>query len=356
MVDSADKDQKTEEATSKRLADARQEGQMPVSRELATWFMFIAMLSVVAWFGPVLGEKMTVSMRVFLEAPHQLSLEDGGLQNVLIGVFVAVALPATIIYGLFWASSILGTMIQTGFDINPTLVKLDVTKLIALKGFKSLFSMNSFAELAKGFAKMVVMGYVAYIVLVPVFSHLPSLVDVPLLQGLAFLHDQIFHIIAVLMLIITAIAIGDTLYVRYTYFKGLRMTKQEVKDENKQMEGDPMIKGRLRRIRLEKARQRMMSNVPGADVVITNPTHYAVAMKYDNQKMVAPIVVAKGTDKIAARIRDLAEESGVPLVSNPTLARALYDTVDVDEAITPEHYRAVAEIISYVYKLKKKAN
>ena len=132
------------------------------------------------------------------------------------------------------------------------------------------------------------------------------------------------------------------------------MTKQEVKDEYKQMEGDPVVKGRLRQIRLEKARKRMMAQVPKADVVITNPTHYAVALQYDNVKMAAPLVLAKGTDRVAERIRAVAEEHAVPLVSNPPLARALYDTVEVDESITPQHYRAVAEVISYVYKLRKK--
>jgi flagellar biosynthetic protein FlhB len=157
-----------------------------------------------------------------------------------------------------------------------------------------------------------------------------------------------------MLLVYTVIAVGDFYYQRYTYIKNLRMTKAEVKDEFKQQEGDPMIKGRLRQIRLEKARKRMMAQVPKADVVVTNPTHYAVALKYDNEKMVAPVVLAKGTDKVAERIRAVAQEHKIPTVSNPPLARALYDTVEIDEAIPTAHYRAVAEIISYVYKLKKR--
>jgi len=157
------------------------------------------------------------------------------------------------------------------------------------------------------------------------------------------------------LLVLVVMGTADLLYVRYQYFKNLRMTKQEVKDEFKQMEGDPMIRGRLRRIRMEKARRRMMANVPNANVVVVNPTHYAVALEYNREKMAAPVVTAKGIDNVALRIREMAEEHEVPIVSNPTLSRALYDTTDLDEPIDPEHYRAVAEVISYVYKLKPKS-
>lgn len=353
MVDT-DNDQKTEEPTGKRISDAQQEGQLAISRELATWVMFVSGMIVLAWLGPMLGQKMTGAMRVFLESPHLLSLEGGGLQGVLLGMVSSVAFEAIIVLGLFLGAAILGTMIQTGFYVNTSLIKFDVSKLLSMKGIKGIFSANALMEFAKGFAKMVVMGYVAYLILKPVSRQLPTLVDVPMLQGLAFLHEEVIDVLAILMIIITFIAVGDTLYVRFNYFKGLRMTKQEVRDEHKQMEGDPLVKGRLRRLRMEKARQRMMANVPNADVVITNPTHYAIALQYDNTKMAAPVVVAKGMNKIATRIREMAEEHDVPLVSNPPLARALYDTVDIDEPITPEHYRAVAEVISYVYKIKKK--
>ncbi len=353
MVES-DKDQKTEEPTSKRIQDARDEGQIAVSRELATWFIFVASLIVLAWLGPYLARQLKVGLQVFLERPHQLSLQDGGMQDVLLGIMQTVAFQAVLVFGLLLAAALLGTMIQTDFYVNSSRVKLDFSKLGFLKGLKNLFSWNAFVELLKAFAKLVVLGYVAYRVLSPLLDELPSLVDVPLLQGLAFLHDETIHVVMVLMVVITIIAVADTLYVRYSYFKGLRMTKQEVKDEHKQMEGDPLVKGRLRRIRIEKARRRMMAKVPHADVVVTNPTHYAVALQYDREKMPAPTVTAKGVDFLAGRIRDLAEENEVPIVSNPPLARALYDTVEIDDIIAPEHYRAVAEIISYVYKMKKK--
>jgi flagellar biosynthetic protein FlhB len=230
---------------------------------------------------------------------------------------------------------------------------MNLEKLLPHNGIKKLFSMNSVSELVKCFFKLVVLGYVCYLVLKPVFMSMPQIIELGLVSSLEFLHDEALHLVIMLMTVITLIAVADILYVRYQYFKGLRMTKQEVKDEQKQTEGDPTVKGRIRSLRIEKARRRMMAKVPNASVVITNPTHYAVALEYDSSKMMAPVLTAKGLDRLALRIREVAEENDVPLVSNPPLARTLHDSVDLDEPIQPEHYRAVAEIISYVYKMKK---
>lgn len=352
MVDSDA--EKTEQPTGKRLGDAREEGNLPVSRETATWVVFVAGLLVIAWFGPQMGIGLKDSLQTFLEKPHQISLEDGGLQDVLLGVLSSVAWQIVVVFGLFLTACVLGTMVQTDFYVNPNLIKFDPSKLLQMKLFKNLLSVHSLVELLKSFLKLVVLGYVAYIILKPIADELPMLVDEPLNQGLAFLHDRVIHVIFILMIVITLIAIADLIYTRFSYIKNLKMSRQEVKDEHKQLEGDPVVKSRIRRLRIEKARQRMMANVPKADVVITNPTHYAVALQYDNKKMAAPVVVAKGVNLIALKIREIAEENEVPLVSNPPLARALYDTVELDEPITPEHYRAVAEVISYVYKLKSK--
>jgi flagellar biosynthetic protein FlhB len=354
MTESADKDQRTEFPTSKRIEEAREEGNLAVSREVSTWATFVAGLMVLGWFGPFLGRQMLVSLRVFLERPEQVSLEDGGLQNVLLGVLSSVGLSATLVFGVVLMGGTLGTMVQTDFYINPSRVELNAQRVFSLQGFKRLFSTDSLADLVRSFLKLVVMGYVVYRIMKPVVMEAEDLVGRELMSGMSYLHDEAMHLLIVLLVIITAIAVADWIYTRFQYFKSLRMTKQEVKDEHKQMEGDPMIKGRLRRIRLEKARRRMMAKVPEADVVITNPTHYAVALKYDNAKMDAPVLLAKGLDKLAERIRDMADENEIPIVSNPPLCRALYDTVELDEPIQPEHYRAVAEVISYVYKLKKK--
>jgi len=353
MVES-DKDQKTEDASEKRIEEARKEGQLAVSREMSTWFIFVAILIIVAWFAPLLGVRTVTGLRIFLERPEQLSLEGGGLQDVLAAVFSHVTLSAALVFGVLLLMSVIGTLIQTGFYVNPARIKMEPSKVFGLQGLKKLFSMDSIMELVKSFTKLVVLGYLAFKVLKPIYEDVPLSVNYSIYDTLTYLHDKAIYLIAILMILITVIAVADMLYVRWKYFKGLRMTKQEVKDEHKQMEGDPFIKSRLRRIRLEKSRQRMMSKVPEANVVITNPTHYAVALKYDPKEMVAPILLAKGPDLVAKRIREMAEEHDVPLVSNPPLARVLYDTVELDQPINPEHYRAVAEVISYVYKLKGK--
>lgn len=352
----ADQDQKTEEPTGRRLGEAREKGNLAISREMSSWFMIVGILLLVTWFGPALASSMKISLAVFLEKPHQISLEGGGLQNALMGVVTASTFSAILAFGILLIAAVLGTMIQTDFYVGGGKLKLDISKLSPMKGIQNIFSMNSISELVKSFFKLVVLGYLSYAVLKPVFIEMPLLITFSLTTAFDFLHDNAVHLITVLLVLITVIAVADILYTRYQYFKGLRMTKQEVKDEYKQTEGDPMIKGRLRNIRLEKARRRMMANVPTASVVITNPTHYAIALKYDGFKMAAPVLVAKGADRIALRIREVAEEHEVPMISNPPLARALYDTVDLDQPITPEHYRAVAEVISYVYKLKNKRN
>jgi flagellar biosynthesis protein FlhB len=350
----SDQEQKTEDPSDKRIEEARDEGQLPVSREMATWFLFIATLIVIAWLVPGMSLRMAASMRPFLESSHAISLEGGGIQRALGNVMTEIGVATAITYALLAAAVIIGTMLQTGFYFNTARLKFDVTKISPLNGFRTLFSVRSLVEFGKSFFKLVVIGLVAVCVFWPLIDKLPFFVGHDLTLSLQFLHKEAIHLIVIMMLVITLIAVTDLLYQRFSYFRGLRMTKQEVKDEHKQMEGDPMIKSRLRAIRLEKARRRMMAQVPKADVVITNPTHYAVALAYDNKKFAAPMVVAKGINLIAERIRAMAEEHDVPLVSNPPLARALYDTVEVDDIIAPAHYRAVAEVISYVYKLKKK--
>ncbi len=354
MVEGADQDSKTEEPTGKRVDEARKEGNVPLSREMSAWFLFVAMLMVMKWLGPYLATSMRDSLRIFIEKPEQISIEGGGLQNALMGVIASVALPGAVVLGVLMVLAVLGTMLQTGFFVGGGRLKLKIENLSPMKGIHKLFSLNSVSELVKSFFKLVVLGYVCYVLLKPVFLILPQMAMLGLFQGIEFLHEEAVHLVLILLLVITVIAVADLLYVRYQYFKGLRMTKQEVKDEHKQMEGDPVVKNRIRSLRIEKARRRMMAKVPNASVIITNPTHYAVALQYDNTKMSAPVVVAKGVDRLALRIREVGEANEVPVISNPPLARTLHDNVDLDEPIQPEHYRAVAEVISYVYKMKKK--
>ncbi|MGE3623500.1 MAG: flagellar biosynthesis protein FlhB [Bdellovibrionales bacterium] len=349
-----DQDQKTEAPTGKRLSEAREKGQLPVSRETTAWVLFLGVLISVAWLVPMTAERLVPTLRVFLEMPHAISLDGHGLQVVMTKTIVQIGLATVLIFALLAAMAILGTMLQTGFFASAESIQPNIERLSPMAGLKRIFSTVALVELGKSFAKLVVIGAVVFFVLKPVISELPGFDGHDMIHVLMFLHKESVHLIIWILVVFAFIAVIDLLYQRHTYFKGLRMTKAEVKDEFKQQEGDPMIKSRLRQIRLEKARKRMMAQVPKADVVLTNPTHYAVALQYDGAKMAAPVVLAKGIDRVAERIREVALENKIPLVSNPPLTRALYDTVDIDEAIPTQHYRAVAEIISYVYRLKKR--
>ncbi|MGB9152299.1 MAG: flagellar biosynthesis protein FlhB [Alphaproteobacteria bacterium] len=349
-----DKDQKTEAPTGKRLDEAREHGQVPVSRETATWVVLLAVLVIIAWMLPVVMRQMADFLRVFLESPHTFPLDENNLQALMFQVVGRVAMIVGLVFVVLMAAAIGGVMVQTGFFFALDLLAPDLTRLMPSRGLKKLFSLGSLVELAKSFGKLVFLGGIAFFVLVPVAMEVPHMTGLPLEGILLFLQQKAVHLMIVLILGFTVIAAGDLFYTRFQYIRNLRMTKVEVKDEHKQQEGDPMIKSRLRQMRVEKARKRMMAQVPKADVIITNPTHYAVALQYDGLKMAAPVVLAKGINMIADRIREVAQEHNIPLVSNPPLARALHETVEVDHPIPTQHYRAVAEIISYVYKLRKR--
>ncbi|MFA5040103.1 MAG: flagellar biosynthesis protein FlhB [Bdellovibrionales bacterium] len=349
-----DQDQKTEEPSGKRLEEAREHGQLPISKEVATWVSLLGALVVMGFAIPPMMEDLSLYLRRFLESPHDIVINENSVQILFSHVLVQIALITGVAFMLLMGFIIAGFMVQTGFFMSLDLLIPDFEKLSPVRGFKRLFSLSSVAELVKSLCKMVVLGGLVFVILAPIAVASPEFTGLPIKQFMEFLHDKTVYLIEMLLLVFCVIAVADLFYIRYQYMRGLRMTKTEVKDEYKQQEGDPMIKARLRQIRVEKSRKRMMARVPKADVVITNPSHYAVALQYDPGKMVAPVVVAKGMNMIALRIREIAEENRVPLVSNPPLARALYSSVEIDQQIPTQHYRAVAEVISYVYKLKKR--
>jgi flagellar biosynthesis protein FlhB len=349
-----EQDQRTEHPTGKRLGEARERGQLPISREVISWASFAAIFLVILWLGPNAAREMPPILIGFLESPHMLSLDDQNIQTIIFDSVGHVAMATGLIFILMAAAVILSTIWQTGLFASLQLITPDLGRLSITNGIKKLFSLNNLVEFGKAFGKLLVLGPTAFFILRPVINELPTLTGLSFDVAMNFLHHEAVRLTIILLLIFSIIAAADYFYQNYAYIKNLRMTKAEVKDEYRQQEGDPMIKSRLRQIRLEKARKRMMAQVPKADVVITNPTHYAVALAYDNKTMTAPTVLAKGINETALRIRELAEEHRIALVSNPPLSRALYDTVEIDEQIPTQHYRAVAEIISYVYKLKKR--
>jgi flagellar biosynthetic protein FlhB len=352
MSEQPDDSQKTEEPTGKRLRDARKKGQVASSREVNTWLLLFGFGALLAIGGSSILSDLTATISVFVRMPHLIPTSADGLGDVLGNLILDILAIMLIPFGLFVILALAGSLGQNGilFTADPMTPKLE--KISLLKGMKRLFSAKSLVEFFKGMFKITLVGVVGFLVLLPERDRLdilPSLAMPDLLQEVLTL---ILKLLAVVLAIMLTITIADVVFQRYQHLKQLRMTKQEVKEEFKNAEGDPQIKARLRQLRNERARQRMMQAVPQADVVVTNPTHFAVALKYDPDAMEAPMLLAKGQDVLAHRIRDLAGELDIPVVENPPLARALYAGVEVGESIPPDHYEAVAKIISYVFGLK----
>lgn len=353
----ADKDQddsqKTEEPSQKRLQDARKKGDVAQSREVANWFVLLSGTLAIAIFLPTTGGTLVRELRRFLERPHDIAFghESLGLllTEVATGVAWAIAFPML----LFVLAAIAAPLVQHGIVFAPEKLKPSLEKISPLAGIKRMFSLRSVTELIKGLLKIAMVAAVAATVIVPSLDRLPHIPTMELPAVLDLLFGLGVRVFGGVVIVLTALALIDFMYQLYEYRKKLRMTRQEVRDEHKQAEGDPHVKARLRSIRMERARQRMMQAVPEADVVITNPTHFAVALSYDQEMMAAPKVVAKGVDAVAFRIRETAEEHDVPIFENPPLARGIYASVDIDEFIKPDHFKAVAEIIAFVMGISK---
>lgn len=347
-----DDSQKTEDPTPKKIQEARKRGQVAMSREANTWLMlFVATLLIGLAAFPVLTDLENL-MRSFLENAHTLPQAPGGLHIVLGETVKKVLIIMIIPLFALMSAAFLGPFLQIGPLFAPEIIKPDFSKVSPLKGFKRLFSLKSIIEFVKGLLKICLIGTVATIIIYPYFDKFENFMDMTTGDAVGELHVLVMKMMTGILVVLLVVAVADLVYQRYDYYKSMRMTKQELKDEYKQTEGDPQVKGRLRQLRAEKARQRMMQAVPSADVVITNPTHFSIALKYDPETMSAPICIAKGLDDLALRIRTVAKEHDIIIYENPPLARILYDAVDIDETIPTEHFKAVAEVISYVYKIK----
>ena len=355
MAEEQDEAQKTEEPTPKKLQEAHKKGQVITSQEVKSWFILLGLLLVLALFMPYGSHVLMGALNNYMTQLHMLPVDAGALIGMFADSLVRLLVLLGLLMALFMVLAVAASLVMHGWVMSGESLKPTLNKISPLAGFKRLFSLKSVVEFLKGVGKLAIIGGLCVAVVYPELSELETL---PLIHPSETM-DRIWIIalklVGAVLAILTIIAALDYVYQRFTFLKQMRMTKQEVKDENKQTEGDPMVKGRLRQIRMERARQRMMASVPEADVVITNPTHYAVALKYDPDSMEAPRCLAKGMDSLALRIRELATENDVAIVENPPLARALHQAVEVDREIPPEHYKAVAEVISYVFRLQRRA-
>ena len=354
MAEDRDDAQRTEEPTQRRLDEARRKGDVVKSIELTSFIMLASGALALTMFGGMAARTFTRHFLLYLERPDDLSLDPGGaatiFHQVAIGLFVLVA-PAL---GLMLVAAFGGQMIQQGLIFSSERLRPDLRRLSLIAGFKRLFGLDGFVNLLKGIAKLALVGAAAFAAVWPERSRLATALDLDPagVAGLAF--ALVGRALLAILVVLAVIAAADYFYQRQRFLARHRMSRQELKDEVKQSEGDPQVKARIRQIRLERSKKRMMAAVPEATVVITNPTHYAVALKYESGKMTAPVCVAKGVDHLALSIRKVAGEHDVPVVENPPLARALYAAVDLDEEIPAEHYKAVAGIIGYVMRLAQK--
>jgi flagellar biosynthetic protein FlhB len=353
--DTQDDSQKTEDPTQRRLEQAREKGQVAKSQEVTHWFMILAAAMLIGVFGKTFAGGMTDSLYKFIARPHSIRVDgSGALRELMFETFGQLGLAFLMPVSVILLAAFIAGIIQNGFVFSTETITPKLSKLSLAKGLKRLFSTRSVVEFVKGILKITIVASVIVLLLWPEREIVFIVTSMDPIQFLGALQTLAVRVLVGVLAIMTVIAGIDFLYQKQQHMKELRMSKQDLKDEFKQSEGDPMIKARLRQIRTERARRRMMSAVPDADVVVTNPTHYAVALKYDHEAMDAPVLVAKGADQVALRIREVAKEHDIPVVENPPIARALYDNVELDQAIPAEHYKAVAEIIGYVMRLKGK--
>ena len=347
-----DRSSKTEEATPKRLQQARERGQIAQSQDVQVWATLCAGAMALAMLAPAAAERALRAGLRFLERPEQMHVDLAGMRAGLADVLLEMAVilgPTLLLLALLGIGC---GLVQAGPMWATQRLAPDFSKLSPLKGAQRLFSARAAVDLIKSLVKLTAVTAVLGIILLP---YVPGLEQWAALSPAAVLtrSDAILvRIAAAVAALTTVIAAGDYLYQRFSFRAQMRMTRQELRDEFKESDGDPHVKARIRRLRQERSRKRMMAAVPTATVVITNPTHFAVALAYDMAAMPAPKVVAKGVDNLALRIREIAAANGVPVVENPPLARSLHAAGDIDDEIPAEHYQAVAQVIGWVMRTK----
>lgn len=352
--------EKTEEPTSKKLQDARKEGQVAKSKEITNAFELLAFFLLIYFWVEYMGTFFVGNMYdIYTQIPEYIKMYDGRIQDqtfnaLFIQSMTRVLLILVPFLMIGFMVSFLTNLFQVKWKPTSKPLKPKFSKLNPVNGFKRFFSANSLVELVKAFLKIGVIGYVVYSYLKKNMPPLYQFYDLSLNQGVMQVGVLVVNLGIRISLFYMIIALLDYIYQKVKFKNDMKMTKQEVKDEYKNQEGDPQIKGKQRQRMMEASRRRMMQQLPQADVVITNPTHYAVAIKYDPEVFDAPYVVAKGADYLAQKIRETAKENHIEIVENKPLARMLYANVDVGSVVPPELYQAVAEVLAFVYHLQGK--
>ena len=345
---------RSEDPSAKRLDEALQRGDVAKSAEVSTWFVIGGAAIMLAAFSGPMSSGLTTTMRGIVANAHQIPVDGRGLIAMAARIEYEVIAAIGIPLALLMLAGIGGNMIQHRLVWSGEALKPKFSKISPLAGIKRLFSMQAVANFVKGLIKIAVLGAVMTALLWPQRHRLEGLVQVDLFGTLLLTKSLALQMIGAVVAILFLVAAADFVFQYRQWYERQKMSMRELKEEFKQSEGDPMIKGKIRQLRQQRMRKRMMAAVPKASVIITNPTHYAIALQYE-KGMEAPVCLAKGTDLMALKIREIATAHSVPIVENPPLARALHATVEIDEEIPTEHYKAVAEVIGYVMKLRRAA-
>ncbi len=354
MAEERDDSQKTEEPTQRRLDQAHEHGDVVKSAEVSSFVLLGGATLAIVVFGQSLAEGFARDFRVFLEQPDRLAADPSGIIGLFGGILMHLLPLLAPIFAVMMAAGLAGNLLQHRPVFSAARLAPDLGKLSPLKGLQRMFGLDGLSNLVKGLLKIGLVGAAIWTQVWPMRTELESVLGQAPADVAGDMIALFLHIMIAALAVLAVIAAADFMLQRFRFLRRNRMSRQEIKEEFRQSEGDPAVKARIKQIRTERAKKRMMAQVPQATVVITNPTHFAVALKYESGKMAAPVCVAKGADSLALRIRKLAEEHDVPIVENPPLARALYATVELDEAIPPEHYKAVAQVIGYVMRLSGK--
>jgi flagellar biosynthetic protein FlhB len=346
-----DKSQQTEEPTAKRLEQARESGDVVKSTEVTALVLLAGGTLAIAMFGRSTAVGIGQLLTIFIEQPEQMAVDGAGLISISRGLLFHLALLLAPFMGVMLAASVAGHVMQSRPSLNPDKLAPDFSKLSIPAGLKRMFGPEGWINLLKGLIKIGIVGMAIWTQLWPERGMLESILTQSPGAVVGDMDHLLFKVLIAALSALMVIAGLDYFLQRFRFMQRNRMSKQEIKEEYRANEGDPAVKAKIRQLRHERSKKRMMAAVPTATVVIMNPTHFAVALKYESGKTAAPICVAKGVDALALRIRGVAEDHDVPVIENPPLARALYASVEIDEAVPAEHYKAVAQVIGYVMRL-----
>jgi flagellar biosynthesis protein FlhB len=352
MADENDASDKTEDPTQKRLDEALERGDVAKSQEINTWFVIAGGTLVMSTFSSSVGGGMLVPLRNLLANAWMIHADGPGLLALASSLEYAVVAAIGVPLLMLALAAIAGNMMQHRLVWSGEQLKPKLSKISPGAGFKRIFGKQAAVNFAKGLFKLAALGAVMTAILWPERHRLEALVRLDPSSLLGVTNTLSLHLMGAVVAILAIVAVGDYLFQYRSWYERQKMSLQEIKEEFKQSEGDPHVKGRMRQLRQARMKKRMMAAVPKASVIITNPTHYSVALQYE-RGMAAPVCVAKGVDNMAFKIREIARKHDVPIVENVPLARALYATVEIDEEIPVEHYHAVAEIIGYVMGLRR---